>query len=362
MQIILFVLVCSIYLVSCVINYCPQYNKPTVSDGGDRVKSFLAFSAKLISKFENKAGRLVQLPAALLAENADVVCLNEVFLQNDISTIFNNVKHKYPYVYSSIHDGTTNNFLTANSSPCPFFLRMKLLVCMVQCAGITDIKGIIECDKENKCNAWKNLKQECITCAGAVGAIHVTSCVKKQQVNVAGNMILSKYPITKAESTFFVSDKQANRQGKLIVEIAGRTIACTKMQTALSDAYYEPETKQLFSSSWALENLSQAKCILSNFEQQEKVILMGDLECGPAIPSNNIRKDHEVSYNNLTVQFDSPYVSDVGQKTSRGANIITSHVMQKGYNGHHSCSRVLGGKYNGIELSNQFGVKCTIAS
>ncbi|CAC5395887.1 unnamed protein product [Mytilus coruscus] len=302
MQTILFVLVLSINLVSCVINDCPQYNKPTVSDGGYTAKSFLAFSAKLVSKFENKAGRLAQLPAALLAENADVVCLNE---------------QKYPYVYSSIHDGTTNNLLTANSSPCPFILTITLLWCMRRCTEITTIKGIIECDKENKCNAWKNLKQECITCVGAEGASRARSCIKTQQVNVAGNMILSKYPITKAESMFFVSDKQANREGKLIVEIAGRTIACTKIQTARNAAYYEPETKQLFSSSWAVENLSQAKCILSNFEQQEKALLMGDLECGPAIPSNNIREEHELSYNNLTIQFDSPYVSDVGQQTNR---------------------------------------------
>lgn len=36
-----------------------------------------------------------------------------------------------------------------------------------------------------------------------------------------------------------------------------------------------------------------------------------------------------VSYNTLTIQFDSPYVSGVGLQTSRDANIITTHVMQK---------------------------------
>lgn len=44
-----------------------------------------------------------------------------------------------------------------------------------------------------------------------------------------------------------------------------------------------------------------------------------------------------VSYNNLTIQFDSPYVSDVGHQTNRGEYIITTHVMQKGYNGQHTC-------------------------
>ncbi|CAG2240750.1 unnamed protein product [Mytilus edulis] len=362
MQTIIFVLVSSITLVSCVINDCPKYNKPKASTGGFTANSFLAFSAKLIDKFENKAGRLAELPGALLEEDADVVCLNEVFLERDISTIFNQVQKTYPYVYSSIHDGTTNNLLAATSSPCPLFNTFRLMSCLGKCKGLTDIKGIIDCDIQYKCGFWESLKQECITCGGAEGAGGVSSCTKTQRVNVGGNMILSKYPITKAESTFFVSDKQANRQGKLIVETAGRTIACTKMTTALNDDYYEPETKELFSSSWAVENLSQAKCIMSNFQQQDKAILMGDLECGPAILSNNIRKEHELSYNNLTIQFDSPYVRDVGHQTSRGANIITTHVMQKGYNGQHTCKRVFGGTYNGIELSNQYGVKCTIPS
>lgn len=93
------------------------------------------------------------------------------------------------------------------------------MFCLRKCKGLTDIKRILDCDIQYKCGAWESLKQECITCEGAEGAGGVSSCTKKQRVNVAGNMILSKYPITKAESTFFVSDKQTNREGKLIVEV-----------------------------------------------------------------------------------------------------------------------------------------------
>ncbi|CAC5395876.1 unnamed protein product [Mytilus coruscus] len=177
-----------------------------------------------------------------------------VFSQNHISTIVNNVKQEYPNVYSSIHDGTTNNLLTAKSSPCPFTLSsMFILSCIIRkCRDKTTVKELIQSDITNGCNAWNKLNQDCIIYVGTTG--------------LANNA------------------KQVNRHGKLIVEIAGRTIVCTKMQTALNDAYYE------------------------------------------------------LSYNNLTIQFDSPYVSDVGQQTSRIANIITTHVMQKGYNGQHTCS------------------------
>lgn len=47
--------------------------------------------------------------------------------------------------------------------------------------------------------------------------------------------------------------------------------------------------------SFAKENLEQAKCINSKFQQQSQVILMGDVECGPEIPSAmpSILGEHE---------------------------------------------------------------------
>lgn len=92
-------------------------------------------------------------------------------------------------------------------------------MCITKCHGISDIQGILNCDKDSGCKSWEGLKPECLICAGAKGARYTLQCTDQQHINVAGNMILSKYPITKAESTFFVSDKQANRQGKLIVEV-----------------------------------------------------------------------------------------------------------------------------------------------
>ncbi|XP_052087257.1 uncharacterized protein LOC127724356 [Mytilus californianus] len=132
------------------------------------------------------------------------------------------------------------------------------------------------------------------------------------------------------------------------------------MQLASNDKYYEPDTQ--YFGSFANENLEQAECINDKFQQQSQVILMGDLECGPAIPSAvpTIRGEHEPSYIELTTQFSSPYVT-LGITTSTRSSLISTHVMQKGYNGQNSCSQVLG-YYDGVEISTQYGVKCTIPS
>lgn len=66
------------------------------------------------------------------------------------------------------------------------------MFCLAKCKGISDIKGILDCDIQYGCDAWKWMKQEYITCGGAEGADRVLSCTKKQRVNVAGNMVLSK--------------------------------------------------------------------------------------------------------------------------------------------------------------------------
>ncbi|CAC5418713.1 unnamed protein product [Mytilus coruscus] len=289
MQTILCLLLLSLSLMSCAINDCPRYNISKGKCRRGKAKSFLAFNARLLSSVPNKDDRLKELSGALLTENADVVCLNQVFLQDDIQTLYDDIKQVYPNIYSSIHDGTTNNFLPSTTSPCSDVTFLLAFRCMeFNCSRTTAIKDIIECDAQNNCNFWNSISQECLSCLLTIGAQCLT---KPSNMNVAGNVILSKFSIEKDESSFYASVKQVNRQGKLIVEIAGRTIVCTNLQTTLNDEYYEPETKTIF-STWAEENLKQAECILENFRRQGKVMLMGDLECGPEIPSNGIRKKH----------------------------------------------------------------------
>lgn len=80
MQTILFVFMCLINLVFCIINDCPQYNKPNKGQGKDLADSFLTVNTNLLWAHGRQKERLAQLPGALLKEDADVICLNEVSL------------------------------------------------------------------------------------------------------------------------------------------------------------------------------------------------------------------------------------------------------------------------------------------
>lgn len=136
-----------------------------------------------------------------------------IFHEDDRQSVTNSVVSKYSNVYSCIH-GLNNNLLLAGKSPCSWWTTFWKLLCLSRrCSDQTDIEYILDCGIK-KCRAWSALSQECLTCVGTVGhANALGKCVfSAKNINVAGNMILSKAPLENAEWSFYVTENRPTEE------------------------------------------------------------------------------------------------------------------------------------------------------
>ncbi|XP_071153613.1 uncharacterized protein [Mytilus edulis] len=136
------------------------------------------------------------------------------------------------------------------------------------------------------------------------------------------------------------------------------SVICTHLTHDQSTTYFEPITKDTF-SSWAEENASEVQYIIDSNTSKSRFIVMGDLNNGPAIPDKNIAAHFEGSYNRLIGSgMQSPYVDMTGKPTFAASSAIIDHVMHKGYTAVNS-RRILDNDklVNGDRLSDHYGVE-----
>ncbi|CAC5372693.1 unnamed protein product [Mytilus coruscus] len=264
----------------------------------DTVHKFVTFNTALIQQSPFIDQRRDALSEQLSKIDADVVCLQEVLPGSDVEKIVNDVKTVYPHSYSKLHgqDGQINTYTIAQP-PCyglPSYVR---IVCVVLRCNIRGrLEDIINC-ADQKCNAF------------------------------------------------------------LTIDSVGSVI-CTHLTQDQSTPYFEPITKDTF-SSWAEENASEVQYIIDSNKSKARFVVMGDLNNGPAIPNKNIAAQFEGSYNKLIGSgMQSPYVEITGKPSFAGTSAIIDHVMHKGYTAINSRRIFDDDKLvNGGPLSDHYGVE-----
>ncbi|XP_076093028.1 uncharacterized protein LOC143064235 isoform X1 [Mytilus galloprovincialis] len=332
----------------------------------DTVHKFVTFNTALIQQLPLIDQRRDALSQQLTKIDADVVCLQEVLLGSDVEKIVNDLKTVYPHSYSKLHgqDGQITTYTIAQP-PCYGIPSVVRIVCIIiRCNIRGQLEDIVNC-ADQTCNVFPTISQECISCLGHAfpnfGRIF-RACFRFSTTffNPQGLILLSKKPMRNTIHQHFQPNRKQIFSKALIsadIDSVGSVI-CTHLTHDQSTTYFEPITKDTF-SSWAEENASEVQYIIDSNTSKSRFIVMGDLNNGPAIPDKNIAAHFEGSYNRLIGSgMQSPYVDMTGKPTFAASSAIIDHVMHRGYTAVNS-RRILDNDklVDGDRLSDHYGVE-----
>ncbi|KAK3095906.1 hypothetical protein FSP39_020656 [Pinctada imbricata] len=189
-----------------------------------------------------------------------------------------------------------------------------------------------------------DLPQECLSCIALSGIKRVYSdCVGPTSggINIPGLVLLSKRPLRNIRKVDLIPGiKQILPRSYLYAEVDGiGPIACTHLTANLGKIYYEPYLQSKF-SSWRDQNLHDVQTLVQDFRDFPRMIIMGDLNCGPSVPEQNVAEDFSASFQALMDNnFTAPYVTKLGMCTYchenkfvvQNENLIIDHILLKGF-------------------------------
>jgi endonuclease/exonuclease/phosphatase family metal-dependent hydrolase len=237
--------------------------------------SFLAYNAGLahgaVALAEERRPVIID---ALKQVTADVICLNEVWTDDDAQAIINALAPNYPHHFREV--------TTDDSAPT------------VRCTDIGKVLALAGCQADNcatisttdcvagPCQtAYDALTDECKICLAANTA-DPTTCAIGGAKDFAydgrnGLMLLSKYPL--ADATYTPLDTQLIKRGVITADIGGTHVQCTHMPAVLSVVPYPTGGTH---STWADENAAAVTDLIGTAAATGCSVLMGDLNTGPA--------------------------------------------------------------------------------
>jgi endonuclease/exonuclease/phosphatase family metal-dependent hydrolase len=254
--------------------------------------------------------RVPAIAAALNKQEAEVLCLQEVWLKKDQDLIKEQLKSSYPYsfVYNS------SPVKTPTSPSCNFgnlVGKGKFVNCIANNCFSKESDGLTSCVL-NKCTqALETLKNENKYCGQALMAQsknpplvafwNILNPLKPADLftyeGANGVMILSRHPILKQDIIDLTESSTLNRRAVLTVDVQPKSfkqpisIYCTHLTANF-------ETSIPYSGkfrSWQEENKEQIKEIIAKIKTNPNPsILMGDFNCSTANKNAGIANDwHE---------------------------------------------------------------------
>jgi hypothetical protein len=281
-----------------------------VEEGAPRLR-FATFNAGLAYGFVPLAEeRSSNVPDALAALGADVLCVQEVWLPSDVDAV-----------------------RAATASPLPearFFEDAQAFSESAACAA-DDVAPLIACVEANcgefpeaecvltQCSDEFNAQTpECTTCLGAnvggsIDAI-AAACGEGSALyaydGAFGVGLLTNQTVVASDELVF--DSTLNRRGVVHAELATDLgtvhVYCTHLTANLSINYPGP------AASWAAEQAAQIDALLAYVEAtagDEAAVILGDLNTGPA--TTELAAELPDNYARLVAGgFRSPYIDDGG--------------------------------------------------
>lgn len=224
-------------------------------------------------------GRKPAIIEALQSEDADVICLQEVWTAQDVEEFKAALADAYPHAF---HHRTED--ASGRSVGCGIFSTLKLSGCV---KDKCDPQGISaeECVQEQCKGEYDALGEECQLCLAA-NTTSPTWCALwpgARQFAWGGRnglLMLSKSPLSDPQHTQF--DSLLVRRSALSATVGGRRIHCTHLSSDLDVVPY-PEGRNM--TSWIEELTTQVDVIDGLNPADECSVLLGDLNMGPATDS-----------------------------------------------------------------------------
>lgn len=280
-------------------------------------------------------------------EVLDVLCVEEVWTQDDWDDLTDAAKDQWPHTFRRDNEpseattcdvGELDALETCVNDKCPDVPVDQLSTCALEeCrpefAPLS--KGCTQCLISQIGNSIADIKMTCET-GGAGGSTYAYD-------GSFGTGILSKYEIEDTDSLLFEST--ANRRSALYAHIEGTPVGdlhvfCTHLTANLTDVPYAGDA-----DSWEDEQATQIDELLKWVDKKAgdspRIILLGDFNTGPELGDitselpKNYKKfekagldDFYTTQDDVTCSFctENPLISD----EQEGAGPLIDHVLLKG--------------------------------
>ncbi len=353
--------------------------------------SFATFNAGLAVNFVDYAEeRSALIGSGVAGLTDDVVCMQEVWLEDHIGKVVEGAKSVYPYSYYVL---TPEEIDQNEDAACGADESQALKDCVdANCADVDpdEMTGCVlfQCGEE-----YNALSDPCSTCLGANISKTIEEifaiCAQSGSGTLAyggnnGLLLLSKTALSNTEMEILPS--YLNRRVVLKASIATTDypqvdVYCTHLTANLTSVTYGGDYE-----SWADEQGEQIDLFTQYVEEKSgtetPAVLMGDMNCGTS--SSNAAAALEENFNKFgTAGFTSPYAAQaaaqctfctdnplVGTDDKEGDSEIIDHVMFKNFpEGLETTpKRILDGEVSfdadgetvNSRLSDHYGVSVTI--
>lgn len=289
--------------------------------------TFVSFNAGLATNFVAHAPeRLSHVISAVKDLKADVVCLQEVWSDEDTAAIIAGVKGTFAHEFhAKTEDDATSAALPIACTPGE---SDPLKACVAKnCSA----------DPNDPCSEEPNLTEcglgfcgpqigktstKCFDCIKAniglgAGGIFET-CAKEGGGKYAfkgrnGLLLLSRKPLTDTGHTVLKSatNRRAVLHATARFDSSKAHLFCTHLTAGLSSIEYSGEF-----GTWEKEQAQQIDAVIALVDTRagaEAAVLIGDMNCGPTLPG--LEPEMEDNYKKfLTAGFKNPYADAAGAK------------------------------------------------
>ncbi len=315
-------------------------------------------------------------------EDVDVLCLQELWSDDDITPFLEGVGETFPESYMYRTRLTDFPVEEGAEPPCTMEEIVPLVECSVPlCDGNDDLTTCVLTNCGEQFNA---LSAECQGCAaGNIGLGNVPEIVEVCTSGTGdrysydghnGLMILSKTPITNID--FAVMPSFLTVRGILYGEVGGVGIACSHLTPTLEEPVYSGEY-----DSYDAENAAHVDQIIAFVDDKRAdlpAIIAGDFNAGPAVGdtitgdlADNFAKFGAAGWADVSIDSGAPlctWCADNPLSDSGIADTMLDHIMVKNVDA-GGYARIFDGRLDvpiedgsmaNICLSDHYGLRATL--
>lgn len=298
--------------------------RPLMSSDAPNQLSLISYNTGLAHTFVQYAPeRLPLIVEALRERSGDVLCLNEVFEEDDRDVLLEGLSDIYPHAHYVPVEQTRAKPRTCRVRQ--IFGEGRFINCMrSECSG-KDGDEFTSCIINSCGEVLDNLRDENPECATALMAQVGRGTLRSlwSLLNpfrgaglyvyggASGVLMLSKYPLENKQLLDFSDVSTLNRRQALKADVVTGAqrhgVACTHLAANLDGTV--PYTGPF--ADWEAENRAQTQELLKAFESYENpTYLIGDFNFGPSLPELDIHGVFEPTYyDTLALGYESPAVT-----------------------------------------------------
>ncbi|HTV24306.1 MAG TPA: endonuclease/exonuclease/phosphatase family protein [Polyangiaceae bacterium] len=234
--------------------------------------------------------RLDAIETDLPTLGADVICLQEVWLPDDLDRLVASLSSEYPYNHRSVRA------TGGDGAACTAAEASSLADCLASNCSDVDREGLPLCAIANCAGAFTEVSMACQQCIAAnqaaVDVENLTTICANADGGAAsfsdqtGLVLLSRLPLERPSYVAFESSlgDRGLLSARLHTDFMGEVdVNCTHLAASLGEVPYTGPY-----GSWAGERLRQIEQMLERVDEIRadgnaggSAILMGDMNCGP---------------------------------------------------------------------------------